>query len=80
MGSFLVDHPIPNAWELKDDLPGEDVVLVDIFPPWKMYFDGVARHNAAGVRVVFISPEKHILTYSFMLSRLCFNNMVNIRH
>ena len=29
---FLVDHPIPDAWERNDDLPGEDVFFVDIHP------------------------------------------------
>jgi len=40
-----------------------------------MYFDGVARHDGAGAGKVFIFPEKHVLTYSFVLAQLCPNNM-----
>jgi len=68
LADFLADLPIPNEWELNDDVPGEDVFFVDILPPWEMYFDGVARNDEAGAGVVFISPEKHVLTYSFMLT------------
>jgi len=39
-----------------------------------MYFDGVVRHDGAGAGVVF-SLEKHVLTYSFMLTQLCSNSM-----
>jgi len=34
----LADYPNPDAWELKDDLPSEDVFFIDILLPWKMYF------------------------------------------
>jgi len=40
-----------------------------------MYFDGAARRDDAGTRVVFVSPEKHILPYSFVLTQFCSNNM-----
>ena len=40
-----------------------------------MYFDGVTRYDGAGAGVVFVSPEKHVLTYSFMLTQLCSYNM-----
>jgi len=36
---FLADHPIPDNWELNDELPGEDVFFIDILPPWEMHFD-----------------------------------------
>ena len=49
--------------------------FVDILPPWEMYFDGAARSDGAGAGAVFISPEKHVLTYSFILTQLCSNNM-----
>jgi len=55
---FLADPPIPDVWELNDDLPGEDVFFIDIFPLCKMYFDGAARHDGASAGVVFASPEK----------------------
>ena len=65
---------------LNDDLPSEDVFFVDILPPWKMYFDGTVRRDGAGAGVVFVSPEKHVLTYSFVLTQLSSNNMVEYRH
>jgi len=33
LADFLVDHPIPDDWEPVDDLLGEDVFYIDIFPP-----------------------------------------------
>jgi len=74
--NFLADHPILDAWELNNNLPGEDVFFVDILPPCKMYFDGAARHDGIGAGVVFVFPEKHVLTYSFALTQLCSNHMV----
>jgi len=29
---FLIDHPIPNEWELNDDLLSEEVFVIDILP------------------------------------------------
>ena len=40
-----------------------------------MYFDGAARQDGAGAGVVLISPEKHILPYSFALTQLSSNNV-----
>jgi len=40
-----------------------------------MYFNGVARRDGAGAGVVFASPERHILPYSFVLTQLCSNNV-----
>ena len=48
---------------------------MDVLPPWEMFFDGVARRDGAGARVVLISPKKHILPYSFVLVDLCSNNV-----
>ncbi|KAM1857865.1 hypothetical protein ACFX14_007925 [Malus domestica] len=41
-----------------------------------MFFDGSARVDGAGVGVVFMSPQRQALPYSFQLSELCFNNVV----
>jgi len=68
LADFLADHPIPDDWELNDDLPGEGVFYIDILPPWEMYFNGAAGRDGAGAGVVFVSPEKHILPYSFVLT------------
>ena len=77
LADFSADHPIPDGWQLNDDLPGEDMFFVGILPPWKMYFDRAARHDGAGAGagVVFVSLKNHIFTYSFVLSQLCYNNM-----
>ncbi|KAL0287455.1 UNVERIFIED_CONTAM: hypothetical protein Sradi_7125100 [Sesamum radiatum] len=38
LADFLADHPMPVEWELSDDLPDEDVLVIEVTPPWKMYF------------------------------------------
>jgi len=75
LADFLTDHPIPDNWELNDDIPGEEVFFIDIIPLCEMYFDGTARQDAATAEEVLISPKKHILSYSFALMQLCFNNV-----
>ncbi|KAG9442250.1 hypothetical protein H6P81_018104 [Aristolochia fimbriata] len=51
LANFLVDHPVPAEWELTEELPNEENFLVEILPPWKMYFDGATRRDGAGARV-----------------------------
>ncbi|CAL8988475.1 unnamed protein product, partial [Prunus brigantina] len=75
VADFLADHPIPADWEISDDLPDEQVFFVDVSPTWMMFFDGSARKDGAGAGVVFMSPERHVLPYSFSLSELCSNNV-----
>ncbi|GAA0145328.1 hypothetical protein LIER_05549 [Lithospermum erythrorhizon] len=64
---FLADHPIPAEWELYDELPDEDVMVIKILPPWKMFFDGAACREGAGAGVIFITPEHDVLPYSFSI-------------
>ncbi|XP_070003462.1 uncharacterized protein [Nicotiana sylvestris] len=54
---FLADHPISDEWELIDELPDEDTMVVEFQPPWKIYFDGVAHRGRAGASVVFVTPQ-----------------------
>ncbi|KAL0549122.1 hypothetical protein IC582_013602 [Cucumis melo] len=75
LADFLADHPVPSNWKLCDDLPDEEVLFVESMEPWIMFFDGAARRSGAGVGIVFISPEKHMLPYSFTLGELCSNNV-----
>ncbi|KAL0552168.1 hypothetical protein IC582_011265 [Cucumis melo] len=75
LADFLVDHPVPSNWKLCDDLPDEEVLFIESMEPWIMFFDGAARRSGAGVGIVFISPEKHMLPYSFTLGELCSNNV-----
>ncbi|KAG9453938.1 hypothetical protein H6P81_006842 [Aristolochia fimbriata] len=39
-----------------------------------MYFDGAARRNEAGAGVLFVSPRKDLLPYSFVLTQICSYN------
>ncbi|KAM2634943.1 hypothetical protein EV1_025358 [Malus domestica] len=75
LADFLADHPIPADWKISNDLPDEEVFYIDIFPTWTMFFDGYARADGAGAVVVFMSPQRQILPYSFQLSELCSNNV-----
>ncbi|KAA0044960.1 uncharacterized protein E6C27_scaffold74G002660 [Cucumis melo var. makuwa] len=76
LADFLADHPVPSNCKLCDDLPDEEVLFVESMEPWIMFFDGATRRSGAGVGIVFISPEKHMLSYSFTLGELCSNNVV----
>ncbi|KAA0061115.1 gypsy-like retrotransposase [Cucumis melo var. makuwa] len=40
-----------------------------IMDPLIMFFDGAAQRRGAGVSIVFISPKKHMLPYSFTLGK-----------
>ncbi|KAI5349454.1 hypothetical protein L3X38_002341 [Prunus dulcis] len=75
VADFLADHPFPADWEISDDLPDKQVFFADVSPAWTMFFDGSARKDVAGAGVVFVSPERHVLPYSFSLSELCLNNV-----
>ncbi|KAG9444887.1 hypothetical protein H6P81_016227 [Aristolochia fimbriata] len=39
-----------------------------------MYFDGATRRNGAGAGVLFVSPRKDLLPYSFILTQNCSDN------
>ncbi|KAL0358131.1 UNVERIFIED_CONTAM: hypothetical protein Scaly_1498800 [Sesamum calycinum] len=54
---FLADHPMPAEWELSDDLPDEDVLVIEVTPPWKMYFDRASHKEGANAGVVFVTTE-----------------------
>ncbi|KAL0449525.1 UNVERIFIED_CONTAM: Transposon Tf2-12 polyprotein [Sesamum latifolium] len=79
LADFLADHPMPAEWELSDDLPDEDVLLVEITPPWKMYFDGASHKEGAGAGVVFVTSEGEVLPYSFILTQNCLNNVAEFQ-
>ncbi|KAG9447196.1 hypothetical protein H6P81_013324 [Aristolochia fimbriata] len=74
LANFLADHPVPAEWELTEEFPDEEIFLVEVLPPWDMYFDGAARRNGASAGVLFVSPKKDLLPYSFVLSQICSNN------
>ncbi|KAL0446133.1 UNVERIFIED_CONTAM: hypothetical protein Slati_1741200 [Sesamum latifolium] len=33
LADFLVDHPITTEWELSNDLPDENVIVIEVTPP-----------------------------------------------
>lgn len=41
LANFLADHPIPNDWELTNELPDIDVMSIEILPPWKCTLMGL---------------------------------------
>ncbi|KAL0287715.1 UNVERIFIED_CONTAM: hypothetical protein Sangu_2679900 [Sesamum angustifolium] len=57
LADFLADHPMPAEWELFDDLPDEDVLVIEVTLPWKMYFDGASHNEGVGAGVVFVISE-----------------------
>ncbi|XP_015087126.1 uncharacterized protein LOC107030322 [Solanum pennellii] len=75
LADFLADHPIPNDWELTDEFPDEDVMLIEVQLRWRMYFDGAAHRDGVGAGVVFITSQKEILPFSFTLKQCCSNNV-----
>ncbi|KAL0387956.1 UNVERIFIED_CONTAM: hypothetical protein Sradi_2677400 [Sesamum radiatum] len=62
-------------WELSDDLPDENVLVIEVTPPWKMYFDGASHKEGVDAGVVFVTSEGEVLSYSFTLTRNCSNNV-----
>lgn len=71
----MADHPIPDDWELTNELPDEDAMVIDVQPPWKMYFNGAAHRGGAGAGVVFVTSQGEVLPYSFTLTQICSNNV-----
>ncbi|XP_075098028.1 uncharacterized protein LOC142175345 [Nicotiana tabacum] len=66
---------IPDDWELSDELPGEDAMVIEIQPPWKMYFDGDVHREGVDAGIVFITSQGKVLPYSFTLTQRCSNNV-----
>ena len=75
LANFLADHPIPADWELSNDFPNEDVLYTEVLPPWMMFFDGATWQEESSAGVVFMSPHKQVLSFAFVLSEPCSNNI-----
>ncbi|KAI3454927.1 hypothetical protein Pfo_011590 [Paulownia fortunei] len=75
LADFLADHPIPAEWELSNDLPDKDVLIIEITHPWKMYFDKASHKKEAGAGVIFVTSDEEVLSYSFTLTQNCSNNV-----
>ncbi|KAI5668833.1 hypothetical protein M9H77_18686 [Catharanthus roseus] len=78
LADFLADYPILTEWELNDELPDENVLVIEVLPSWKMFFDGASHREGAGAGagIVFLIPEGDVLPYMFTLSQQCSNNIV----
>ncbi|KAI5648622.1 hypothetical protein M9H77_34627 [Catharanthus roseus] len=74
LADFLADHPIPAEWKLNDELPDENVLVIEVLPPRKMFFDGASHREEAGAGVVYFIPQGDVLLYEFTLSQQCPNN------
>ena len=51
--------------EQYDDLPGQEVFVIDILSPWEMYFAGAARQDGAGERE-FLSPLRNTSSHTYL--------------
>ncbi|KAL0347659.1 UNVERIFIED_CONTAM: hypothetical protein Scaly_1781900 [Sesamum calycinum] len=60
LADFLTNHPMHVEWELSDNLPDEDVLVIEFTPSWKMYFDGASHKEGVGAGVVFVTSEGEI--------------------
>ncbi|KAG9444317.1 hypothetical protein H6P81_015657 [Aristolochia fimbriata] len=74
LANFLADHPVSAQWGLTEEFPDEEIFLVEVLPPWEIYFDGAARRNGAGAGVLFVSPRRDLISYLFVLTKNCSNN------
>ncbi|XP_070039645.1 uncharacterized protein [Nicotiana tomentosiformis] len=50
-------------------------MVIEVQPPWKMYFDGATYRGGAGAGVVFVTSQGEVLPYFFTLMQLCSNNV-----
>ncbi|TYK20546.1 uncharacterized protein E5676_scaffold237G001340 [Cucumis melo var. makuwa] len=64
-----------RPYKLCEDLPDDEVFFTEAMEPWTMYFNGTARRSGVEASIIFISPEKNMLPYSFALAELCLNNV-----
>ncbi|KAL0433582.1 UNVERIFIED_CONTAM: hypothetical protein Slati_2692500 [Sesamum latifolium] len=75
LADFLANHPIPAEWDLSDDLPDENIIVIEVTPLWKMHFDGPSHKEGAGAGVIFITSNSEVLSYSFILTQNFSNNV-----
>ncbi|XP_073317292.1 uncharacterized protein [Primulina huaijiensis] len=79
LADFLSDHPIHADWELSNDLPDKDILVIEVTPLLKMYFDGAAHKEGAGAGIIFVTSEGEMLPYSFTLAQNCSTMLLNIK-
>ena len=78
----MAAHPVLKHSKLHEDIPDEafesNVTSED--EVWQMFFDGASRIGPrgriiAGVGVVFICSQNHVLPKAFSLTESCSNNV-----
>ncbi|KAG9446503.1 hypothetical protein H6P81_012631 [Aristolochia fimbriata] len=74
IGQFLNPTTRCGEWELTEEFPGEEIFLVKCFPLGNVFLTAPRRRNGAGAGVLFVSPKKDLLPYSFVLTQICSNN------
>ena len=82
LADFLAAHPVLESSKLHEDIP-DDVFesnMISEDEVWRMFFDESSRivpkgMIIAGVGVVFISPQNHVLPRVFSLMEPCSNNV-----
>ncbi|XP_020254134.1 uncharacterized protein LOC109831208 [Asparagus officinalis] len=82
ISDLMANHPLKEKAELYQDIPDETYEANVIFREqvWQLYFDGATSTSStgrviAGVVVVFISPQNHILSHAVSLTEPCSNNV-----
>src|SRR3954465_5059993 len=80
---LLAENPRSNSAILFEELPDgtAEVHSTQVNPSvWQMYFDGASRTIprvglVAGVGIVLISPQNHVIPCAFALTEPCTNNV-----
>ncbi|XP_070004796.1 uncharacterized protein [Nicotiana sylvestris] len=80
LADFLADHPIPNDWKLTDELPDEDAMVIEVQPPWKMYFDGTAHREGAGAGSYEVKKPKLRRYYDYAQKLIGWLGNVTLQH
>ena len=69
---FLAAHLVPESSKLHEDIPDEifESNMTSEDEVWHMFFDGASRTGLkgkiiAGVGVIFVSPQNHVLPRIF---------------
>ena len=76
MAGFLANHSIPNDWKLFVEISNIEIMLIELSPICKIFFNSAIRIEKAKAKVVFISPKGYALPYAFRLTKCCLNNVV----
>jgi len=82
LANFLVAHPVLKTSKQHEAIVDEVIKanMISSDDVWQIFFDGASRTGSkvkiiAGVRVIFVSPENHVLPRAFSLKELYSNNI-----